>query len=83
MKVLVTGSSGHLGEALCLTLQRKGIEYVGIDIQKGKFTIDTGTISDKQFINKVFKNISHVIHTATLISLTLSPIPNKTSSIQM
>jgi len=66
MKVVVTGSSGHLGEALCLTLQRKGIDYIGIDIKTGKFTTHIGTISDMQFVNGVFENISHVIHTATL-----------------
>jgi UDP-glucose 4-epimerase len=33
--VLVTGSSGHLGEALVRTLQAQRRETIGIDIQPG------------------------------------------------
>jgi nucleoside-diphosphate-sugar epimerase len=36
--VLVTGSSGHLGEALMRTLQAQRRETIGIDIQPGAFT---------------------------------------------
>ena len=32
MKILVTGSAGHLGEALMRTLRADGIEAVGLDI---------------------------------------------------
>ena len=38
MKVLVTGSAGHLGEALVRTLQNTGHEVVGLDIVASKFT---------------------------------------------
>ena len=38
MTVLVTGSSGHLGEALMRTLQAQRRETIGIDIQPGVFT---------------------------------------------
>jgi UDP-glucose 4-epimerase len=31
MKTLVTGSAGHLGEALALTLQARGDEVLGLD----------------------------------------------------
>ena len=31
MKVLITGSSGHLGEAIIRTLQKERIDYIGID----------------------------------------------------
>ena len=32
MKILVTGSSGHLGEALVRTLRRDGRAVVGLDV---------------------------------------------------
>ena len=38
MAVLVTGSSGHLGEALMRTLRAHGREAVGLDVIPGPFT---------------------------------------------
>ncbi len=38
MRVLVTGSSGHLGEALVRTLRELGREGVGLDILEAPFT---------------------------------------------
>jgi UDP-glucose 4-epimerase len=33
MRVLVTGSSGHLGEALVRTLRDRGTDVTGLDIR--------------------------------------------------
>ena len=49
MKILVTGSSGHLGEAICQTLKKNAIPFTGIDIKEGEFTTDLGSISDRLF----------------------------------
>ena len=49
MTVLVTGSSGHLGEALVRTLQAQGRETIGIDILRGAFTQRVGSITDRAF----------------------------------
>ena len=38
MRALVTGSSGHLGEALVRTLSQDGHEVVGLDIRESPFT---------------------------------------------
>jgi UDP-glucose 4-epimerase len=38
MKILVTGSSGHLGEALLRTLRQQGHRVVGLDILNSPFT---------------------------------------------
>jgi nucleoside-diphosphate-sugar epimerase len=66
-KVLVTGSSGHLGYALMLTLPSLGYEAVGIDILAGEATHHVGSISDREFVQSVFASgVQHVIHTATL-----------------
>ena len=66
MRILVTGSSGHLGEAIIRTLQNKKIDYTGIDIKNSDYTSQPGSISDKEFIEKCMKDIDVVIHTATL-----------------
>ncbi len=66
MKILVTGSSGHLGEALCRTLKKKQIGCIGIDIKEGPYTTQIGSITDPSFVNQVVENIDYVVHTATL-----------------
>ncbi|HMB58884.1 MAG TPA: NAD(P)-dependent oxidoreductase [Xanthomonadales bacterium] len=66
MKVLVTGSSGHLGEGLIRHLGGLGIESVGLDLKPSEFTRHVGSITDPEFINGCMKNIDAVIHAATL-----------------
>ena len=66
MKVLVTGSSGHLGEAIIRTLQNRKIDHVGIDIKSSAYTSHTGSITDKTFVENCMNDIDAVIHTATL-----------------
>lgn len=66
MKVLVTGSAGHLGEALVRTLQHMQHEVVGIDIKPSPYTHYTGTIADRDFVKQCMQGITVVLHTATL-----------------
>ena len=47
MKVLVTGSAGHLGEALVRTLQNTSHEVVGLDITPSPFTSNVGSVADR------------------------------------
>lgn len=37
MNILITGSSGHLGTALSITLAKSNHKVVGIDIKSGKY----------------------------------------------
>jgi nucleoside-diphosphate-sugar epimerase len=64
--VLVTGSSGHLGEALVRTLQAQRHEVVGLDILPGAFTHRVGSITDRDFVRRCMKGVSTVLHAATL-----------------
>ncbi|MGM9508273.1 NAD-dependent epimerase/dehydratase family protein [Larkinella sp. GY13] len=66
MKVLVTGSAGHLGEALVRTLQRLGDEVVSIDILNSPFTSHVGSITDRSFVQCCLEGVKTVFHTATL-----------------
>jgi nucleoside-diphosphate-sugar epimerase len=42
MKVLVTGSAGHLGEAVVRTLKDMKHEVIGVDIRASPFTSAQG-----------------------------------------
>lgn len=66
MTVLVTGSSGHLGEALVRTLQSQGREVVGLDIVESGHTQRVGSIADRQFVRDCMGGATSVIHAATL-----------------
>src|SRR5947207_15469947 len=66
MKVLVTGSAGHLGEALMLTLAGAGRDATGVDIKESALTHAVGSIADPPFVRDCMRGIDAVIHTATL-----------------
>jgi nucleoside-diphosphate-sugar epimerase len=64
--ILVTGSSGHLGEALVRTLRKNGREVLGIDIVPSEFTSELGSIADRRFVKRWMNGVDAVLHTATL-----------------
>lgn len=66
MKVLVTGSSGHLGEALMRSLREAGHEAVGIDVLAGAFTTAVGSITERAFVRDHMHGVKVVYHAATL-----------------
>jgi UDP-glucose 4-epimerase len=66
MKILVTGSAGHLGEGLVRHLDQIGMTPVGLDVKRSDFTRHVGSITDPEFIDACMKGVDAVIHTATL-----------------
>jgi UDP-glucose 4-epimerase len=66
MRVLVTGSAGHLGEALMRTLPAAGHEPVGVDITPSSFTQHVGSIADRAFAGECLRGATAVVHAATL-----------------
>jgi len=66
MKILVTGSSGHLGEALMRTLPAHGHEALGVDVLPSPFTQVTGSIADRALVDGCMRGIDVVLHAATL-----------------
>ena len=66
MRILVTGSAGHLGEALMLTLQRSDHEAIGLDIKRSPVTHQVGSITERAFVRRCMQGVDAVLHTATL-----------------
>jgi UDP-glucose 4-epimerase len=66
MRVLVTGSAGHLGEALVRTLQNTSYEVVGLDMVASPFTSNVGSIANRSHVKRCMQGVDAVLHTATL-----------------
>jgi UDP-glucose 4-epimerase len=66
MRFLVTGSSGHLGEALVGTLWDMGRQAIGIDLVAGPSTTHVGSISNRAFVARCMDGVHTVLHAATL-----------------
>jgi len=66
VKLAVTGSSGHLGEALVRVLRGDGHVVTGIDLMSSPFTTHAGSIADRAFVRGALAGVESVIHTATL-----------------
>ena len=66
MKILITGSAGHLGEALIRTIRQTDHEALGLDIQPSQFTDRVGSIADRDFVATCVADVDAIIHTATL-----------------
>lgn len=67
MTIVVTGSAGHLGEALMRVLRSSNRSVLGIDIKPSPYTDLVGSICDGDFLDGVFRRgVQSVIHTAAL-----------------
>lgn len=66
MRVLVTGSAGHLGEALVRILRDLNHDVVGLDILESPFTTHVGSITDRSRVRRCMNGVQTVLHAATL-----------------
>jgi UDP-glucose 4-epimerase len=65
-RILVTGSAGHLGEALVRVLRAEGREAVGLDLLASPFTGVIGSVADRDLVRESLTGVTAVLHTATL-----------------
>jgi UDP-glucose 4-epimerase len=63
---LVTGSSGHLGEALMRVLAAEGCDVVGLDVLASLYTNVVGSITDRGCVRECVTGMDAVLHTAAL-----------------
>ncbi len=66
MNILVTGSAGHLGEALMRTLRSTRHVAFGIDLLPSPYTDAVGSIADRAFVADAMRGVDAVLHAATL-----------------
>jgi UDP-glucose 4-epimerase len=66
MRILVTGSAGHLGEALMRTLAHSDHEAIGLDMNPSPFTHHVGSITERSFVQRCMRDVDAVLHAATL-----------------
>jgi UDP-glucose 4-epimerase len=66
MRILVTGSSGHLGEALVRVLGAEGHDVAGLDVLESPHTSAVGSIADRAVVRRCVKGVDAILHAATL-----------------
>jgi UDP-glucose 4-epimerase len=66
VRILVTGSSGHLGEALVRVLQTGGHRLVGLDRSPSAHTAVVASVTDADAVRDAVAGADAVLHTATL-----------------
>jgi UDP-glucose 4-epimerase len=64
--ILVTGSAGHLGEALVRVLRADGREVIGVDVLDSPFTTIVGSVADRGVARECLAGVRAVLHAATL-----------------
>ena len=62
----MTGSAGHLGEALVRVLRAQGREVVGLDLLDSPFTTVTGSVTARDVVRRCLDGVGAVLHVATL-----------------
>lgn len=60
MTILITGSSGHLGEAIARVLTEKGLKFIGVDINASEYTTHVGSITNRQFVRAVMQGVDYI-----------------------
>ena len=65
-RILVTGSAGHLGEALVRVLRAAGEDVRGADLLPSPFTDLVGSLADRDVARRAVAGVDAVLHAATL-----------------
>jgi UDP-glucose 4-epimerase len=68
MRILLTGSSGWLGQTLAPRLQHDGHYVVGLDVRPGPHTAIVASVADRAAIDRVLADeaITAIVHAAAL-----------------
>jgi nucleoside-diphosphate-sugar epimerase len=64
MRVVVTGSAGHPGEAPVRAPGDSRPEVVGLDALDAPFTTDVGSITDRRLVGRCMAGVRAVFHAA-------------------
>jgi UDP-glucose 4-epimerase len=66
MRLLVTGSAGHLGDGLMRVLREEAHEVVGLDVLGSPTTTVVGSVADRACVRACVRGVDAIVHAATL-----------------
>jgi UDP-glucose 4-epimerase len=68
MRILLTGSSGWLGQTLAPRLRRDGHHVAGMDLRPGAHTSHIGSVTDRALLDRILAEeaITAIVHSAAL-----------------
>src|SRR5215216_4954338 len=66
MRIVITGSAGHLGEALVRVLGDNGLDVVGLDLLDSAYTTVVGSITDRDCVRRCVEGADGILHAAAL-----------------
>jgi UDP-glucose 4-epimerase len=66
MRVLITGSSGFLGDEIARQLRSAGHNTLGVDLRQGPHTDQVGDLADRALMRALVGQADAVVHTASL-----------------
>lgn len=75
MRVVVTGSSGRIGRAICMILEPT-CDVIGMDIRPSDMTSVVGDIADRSLLAKALAGADAVIHAGGLHAPHVGLVPN-------
>lgn len=75
MRILVTGSAGHIGSAVVEKISQHA-DWVGIDIQPGPWTTAVGSINDVPFLEPIVSGVDAIIHCAAFHAPHVGAVPD-------
>lgn len=81
MKILVTGSSGHLGDALVRSLREQGHAVTGLDIVAAASTDVVGSITERALVARCMRGVEGVLHVPRCTSPTCTRTVGRPSSM--
>jgi UDP-glucose 4-epimerase len=67
LRILVTGSSGRIGSAVCERIAREA-EVVGLDLRPGPWTTALGDITDSHLVESLVQRVDAIVHVAALLT---------------
>src|SRR5260221_4090587 len=66
MRVLITGSSGFLGDEIARRLRSAGHDTLGVDLRQGPHTDQVGDLADRALVRAMVGQADTVVHPASL-----------------
>ena len=67
LRILITGSSGRIGTAVCERIAREA-EVIGLDLRPGPWTTTLGDITNAKLVESLVRRVDAIVHVAALLT---------------